>query len=135
MMNAIALSIHPPYGRCSLAPGPLPVSRLRCEGKADGLHVAGTVSAEVDTVSIEVSTASAKYGADLHYVAVAVGNFSTVVPLTGGTAQFRVAARAHRRSCAEDGGNGTWSSLMYLEGTCSSAALVVEAVCQQTHTT
>jgi len=44
-----------------------------------------------------------------------------------GDASYRVAARAHARGCAEDSGNGTWSTLVWFDGSCSPAATTPSA--------
>jgi hypothetical protein len=119
---------HPPHDRCSLAASrPAPVKDLRCEMLAGGVRVAGATAADVDAVSIEVtSTAAPTYGrfapADVHFVAAtdSAGEFSAVVPLTN--AVVRVASRSHSRGCAEDAGNGTWSVLVNSSACISSGA-------------
>ena len=120
---------EPPYDRCSLAPGPSPVSNFLCEQRQDptrfAVHVTGEVtSADVDYVSIEVATTQAPiFGsyapADVLLVARANSDsFSAVVPLAE-KPRFAL-VRAHSRGCAEDAGNGTWSSLVNV--TCAHIA-------------
>jgi hypothetical protein len=92
--------------RCSVAPGPQPVSRLSCEIRGASVQVIGGAPAEIDYVSIEVTSDSAPtYGdnqvPDVHYVAASVnGSFTAMVPLTvDRPTAHKVSVRAHSRGC------------------------------------
>ena len=56
----------------------------------------------------------------VHYTlaADAAGRVSGRVPGLAADTECLVAARAHRRGCAEDGGNGTWSTLRWSDHAC-----------------
>jgi hypothetical protein len=75
-----------------------------------------------DAVSVELY--STKLGLtekpNIHYVLATDGRrlVGSVPGLEAG-AGYRAAVRAHRRGCAEDGANGTWSGLTWLDGVCT----------------
>lgn len=107
--------------RCSVAPGPPPVRGLECSSHdINSLTVKGLTHSSVDFVSFEiVRAADPPDRFRTHMVSAAQNERATAVVYgLERNSAYLVAARAHRQGCAEDGGNGTWSSLVFLEASC-----------------
>eukprot|EP00962_Isochrysis_galbana_P007223 scaffold1957_cov110-Isochrysis_galbana.AAC.5 len=119
--------------KCSTGPAPLAPALLRCfpsPAVASAVHVTGRVTPDVDYVSIELALATDLLPRVHRTVAADAGAFDAAVPvaslvgMAGGkaTSAFAVAVRAHRRGCAEDGGDFTFSELAWYAGGCAASA-------------
>jgi hypothetical protein len=107
---------------CSVGPAPPHPIQLACAFTGSKLlQISGAIpepSAGVDYVSIELAHYNdAAWRPRVHFSSTvsAHGRFSAMVPLQPGRS-YRLAARAHRRGCAEDGGNFTFSSRSWMPG-------------------
>jgi hypothetical protein len=107
---------------CYQAPGPARPSNISCVGGVSSVRLQAIVDDATDAVSVELY--STKLGLtekpNIHYVLATDGRrlVGSVPGLEAG-AGYRAAVRAHRRGCAEDGANGTWSGLTWLDGVCT----------------
>ena len=128
---------------CYTAPGPAQPWAVACSsggGNEGGcLRISVAVDATTtDMVSVELyptaATGAAAGGTsagktalqrpNTHFVlgnVTAQGRLSGSVTSLSPDAEYRVAVRAHRQGCAEDGGNGTWSNLTWLNGPCRTS--------------
>jgi hypothetical protein len=76
-----------------------------------------------DKVSVELYRVDdSMQRANVHYMMAAErGRVSGFVPGLDSDTQYRIALRAHRQGCAEDGGNGTWSGITWQGSLCRTA--------------
>ena len=128
---------------CYTGPAPDAPRSLVCDGGPNSLQLSATVDASAtDLVSFELAPKAAAGDANVardpapgaaraaatsdparptaHYTLAAdsAGRVSGWATGLAADTEYLVAARAHRRGCAEDGGNGTWSSLRWCNHPC-----------------
>ena len=96
---------------CYTAPGPATPMDFSCTGGSHALHLTATLDNITDAVSVELFRADFALALpNLHFVLPAeAGRLSASVPYLEDDTVYRLALRAHRTGCAEDGGNGSWS--------------------------
>jgi len=117
-----------PTDPCYVRPGPAVATKLACQGGPGSLRVTAAVDAEtVDYVSVELSLAASHLRPNIHMtLAARAGQLDGWVSGLASGVDYRFGVRTHRFGCAEDAGNGTWSEVEMLEGTCHTLDLGAE---------
>lgn len=114
---ALALLLPASALRCDTGPKPSPPARVACAAAVGAISV--TVEAagdDADYASIELFRGDETLPR-VHYTTPF--GAAAAVPADG---PYRVAARAHLRGCAEDGGNYTFSTLTFAAAPCAPAS-------------
>jgi hypothetical protein len=123
MMASMMAAVTIVSDTCYTGPGPPQPWNFSCSEGANSLQISAAVDETTDKVSIELYQADdVSQRPNIHYtMATKIGRISGFVPGLDVNTQYKAALRAHRKGCAEDGGNGTWSNLTWHESLCRTA--------------
>ena len=111
-----------PNNVCYSLPGPPEAAHVSCAGGTQtAVRIVADVDASVDYASIELRRNDTAGPPNLHFTMSAhAGKLDGWVMGLSARGAYTVAVRTHRAGCAEDAGNGTWSELVSLVGTCDT---------------